>query len=138
MTSETRIAINAIATYGRTILRIGLGIFSSRWVLQSLGEVDYGLNGTALWWDWYTGWLTPSTAKDNKVLSPNKNLILKIANPSQKSSKHASTEKLLIVDKFCHTLVNKSKETLSTNLDTGQWPSSQSCSDLPQWGTMDC
>ena len=57
-------------------------------------------------------------AKDNKVLSPNKNLILKIANPSQKSSKHTSTEKLLIVDKFCHTLVNKSKETLSTNLDT--------------------
>ena len=45
MTSGTRIAVNAMATYGRTLLRIGLGIFSSRWVLQSLGEVDYGLLG---------------------------------------------------------------------------------------------
>lgn len=34
-----------MATYGRTILRMALGLFSSRWVLQSLGEVDYGLMG---------------------------------------------------------------------------------------------
>ena len=56
--------------------------------------------------------------KDNKVLFPNKNIIVKVTNPSQKSSKHTNPEKLLIVDKFCHTLVHKSKETLSTNLDT--------------------
>ena len=43
--ANKRIAINAIATYGRTLLRIALGLFSSRWVLQSLGEVDYGLMG---------------------------------------------------------------------------------------------
>lgn len=34
-----------MATYGRTLLRMVLGLFSSRWVLQSLGEVDYGLMG---------------------------------------------------------------------------------------------
>lgn len=45
MNPNRRIAINALATYGRTILRMALGLFSSRWVLQSLGEVDYGLMG---------------------------------------------------------------------------------------------
>lgn len=45
MNPNKRIAINAMATYGRTILRMALGLFSSRWVLQSLGEVDYGLMG---------------------------------------------------------------------------------------------
>lgn len=45
MNANRRVAVNAIATYGRTLLRMGLGLFSSRWVLQSLGEVDYGLMG---------------------------------------------------------------------------------------------
>lgn len=45
MNPNKRIAVNAMATYGRTILRMALGLFSSRWVLQSLGEVDYGLMG---------------------------------------------------------------------------------------------
>lgn len=45
MNANKRIAINAIATYSRTILGMALGLFSSRWVLQSLGEVDYGLMG---------------------------------------------------------------------------------------------
>lgn len=45
MNANKRIAINAVATYSRTILGIFLGLFSSRWVLQSLGEVDYGLMG---------------------------------------------------------------------------------------------
>jgi len=45
MNANKRIAINAMATYSRTILGIALGLFSSRWVLQSLGEVDYGLMG---------------------------------------------------------------------------------------------
>ncbi len=45
MNANKRIAINAIATYGRTILGMVLGLFSSRWVLSSLGEVDYGLMG---------------------------------------------------------------------------------------------
>ena len=45
MNANKRIAINAIATYSRTLLRMALGLFSGRWVLQSLGEVDYGLMG---------------------------------------------------------------------------------------------
>ena len=45
MNANKRIAINAIATYSRTILGMVLGLFSSRWVLSSLGEVDYGLMG---------------------------------------------------------------------------------------------
>ena len=34
-----------MATYGRTLLGMALGLFSSRWLLQSLGDVDYGLMG---------------------------------------------------------------------------------------------
>lgn len=45
MNANKRVAVNAMATYGRTLLRMGLGLFSSRWVLESLGEVDYGLMG---------------------------------------------------------------------------------------------
>lgn len=45
MTTGQRILLNALATYGRTLLAIFLGLFSSRWVLAALGEVDYGLMG---------------------------------------------------------------------------------------------
>ena len=45
MTASQRIAINTLATYGRTILGIALGLFSGRWVYQALGEIDYGLMG---------------------------------------------------------------------------------------------
>lgn len=45
MTTGQRILFNALATYGRTLLAIFLGLFSSRWVLASLGEIDYGLMG---------------------------------------------------------------------------------------------
>lgn len=45
MTAGNRIILNALATYGRTLLQMGLGLFSSRWVLQSLGVTDYGLMG---------------------------------------------------------------------------------------------
>ena len=55
--------------------------------------------------------------KDNKVLSPKKNSTIKITNPSPKKSKNATNEKLINLDKYNHTVV-KSKETLSTNLDT--------------------
>lgn len=43
MTSSHRIILNTLATYGRTVFAMALGLFSSRWVLQSLGSVDYGL-----------------------------------------------------------------------------------------------
>lgn len=45
MTSGQRILVNALATYGRTLLAIFLGLFSSRWVLAALGDIDYGLMG---------------------------------------------------------------------------------------------
>lgn len=45
MTANRRILLNILATYGRSILNIGLGLFTTRWVLASLGQVDYGLYG---------------------------------------------------------------------------------------------
>ena len=45
MTSSQRIILNTLATYGRTVFAMALGLFSSRWVLQALGSVDYGLMG---------------------------------------------------------------------------------------------
>ena len=43
MTSSHRIVLNAAATYGRSLIAIVLALFSSRWVLHSLGQSDYGL-----------------------------------------------------------------------------------------------
>ena len=45
MTGGQRILLNTFATYGRTLLAIFLGLFSSRWVLAALGDIDYGLMG---------------------------------------------------------------------------------------------
>ena len=45
MTSSQYILLNTVATYGRIVFATALGLFSSRWVLQALGEVDYGLMG---------------------------------------------------------------------------------------------
>ena len=45
MTPSQRILLNTLATYGRTIFAMGLGLFSSRWILQALGDVDFGLMG---------------------------------------------------------------------------------------------
>ena len=45
MTANRRIFLNIIATYGRSLLSLALGLFSGRWVLMALGEVDYGLYG---------------------------------------------------------------------------------------------
>lgn len=45
MTDRKRIAINALATYGRTVYSVACGLFVSRWVLMALGSVDFGLYG---------------------------------------------------------------------------------------------
>ena len=45
MTANARIALNVVATYGRSLYALVLGLFSSRWVLMSLGQVDFGLYG---------------------------------------------------------------------------------------------
>lgn len=45
MTENRRIFLNAVASYGRSLFAIACAIFTSRWVLAALGEVDYGLLG---------------------------------------------------------------------------------------------
>lgn len=45
MTANQRIAVNFLATYGRSLFALACGLFSGRWLLMSLGEVDYGLYG---------------------------------------------------------------------------------------------
>jgi len=39
----SRIALNTGVTYLRSILGVGLALFSSRWILQALGTTDFGL-----------------------------------------------------------------------------------------------
>lgn len=45
MREGRRIALNVIATYGRTLLGVVCGLFSVRWILSALGKTDYGLLG---------------------------------------------------------------------------------------------
>lgn len=45
MTASTRIIFNTLATYGRSVFALVLGLFSSRWVLGALGKEDFGLFG---------------------------------------------------------------------------------------------
>lgn len=45
MTERKRIAVNIVATYGRSLYALVIGLFCGRWALMALGEVDYGLIG---------------------------------------------------------------------------------------------
>ena len=45
MSPTTRIILNTIATYGRSVVGLAFGLFSTRWVLQALGANDLGLYG---------------------------------------------------------------------------------------------
>jgi len=45
MTENKRIAVNIFATYGRSVFSMLCGLFSSRWILMSLGQTDFGLYG---------------------------------------------------------------------------------------------
>ncbi len=45
MSPNRRIFLNIIATYGRSLYALVLGLFCGRWVLQALGHTDYGLMG---------------------------------------------------------------------------------------------
>ena len=45
MTENKRIVVNTLATYGRSLFALILGLFSSRWVLGALGKEDFGLFG---------------------------------------------------------------------------------------------
>jgi len=45
MRASSRILLNTGGTYARSLLVLALGLFSTRWVLQGLGAVDFGLFG---------------------------------------------------------------------------------------------
>lgn len=45
MSPNRRILLNIIATYGRSLYALAVGLLTARWALQALGEVDYGLMG---------------------------------------------------------------------------------------------
>lgn len=45
MSPNRRIILNILATYGRSLYALVLGLFTARWALQILGHVDYGLMG---------------------------------------------------------------------------------------------
>ena len=45
MSPNRRIFLNVLATYGRSLYALACGLFTARWVLMTLGEVDYGLIG---------------------------------------------------------------------------------------------
>lgn len=45
MKPSTRIILNTLATYGQSVFGMALSLFSARWVLQALGQSDFGLFG---------------------------------------------------------------------------------------------
>lgn len=45
MSPNRRIILNIVSTYGRTVIGVLCGIFSTRWVLMALGKEDFGLFG---------------------------------------------------------------------------------------------
>lgn len=45
MTPNARIFLNIVATYGRSLYALAIGLFCGRWTLMALGSVDYGLYG---------------------------------------------------------------------------------------------
>ena len=45
MSPNRRIILNTLATYGRSVVGVCLGLFSARWVLEALGQSDFGLYG---------------------------------------------------------------------------------------------
>lgn len=45
MKSSTRIILNTLATYGQSLFGLFVSLFTARWVLQALGQSDFGLYG---------------------------------------------------------------------------------------------
>ena len=43
MSPNRRIFLNIVATYGRSLYALVIGLFCGRWTLMALGEVEYGL-----------------------------------------------------------------------------------------------
>jgi O-antigen/teichoic acid export membrane protein len=45
MKPSTRIIVNTLATYGRSLFALVVSLFSARWILLALGQTDFGLYG---------------------------------------------------------------------------------------------
>ena len=45
LSEKRRILINVLVTYLRSLVALVCGIFTGRWMLMSLGQVDLGLYG---------------------------------------------------------------------------------------------
>lgn len=45
MTANRRIFLNIVATYGRSLYALVIGLFCGRWSLMALGQSDYGIMG---------------------------------------------------------------------------------------------
>lgn len=45
MTARTRILVNVVVSYGRSLFALVCGLLAGRWALQALGSVDFGLYG---------------------------------------------------------------------------------------------
>jgi len=45
MKASTRIILNTAASYGRSLFAIAVSLFSTRWILEALGQSDFGLFG---------------------------------------------------------------------------------------------
>ena len=45
MRSSTRVALNTLVSYARSVAGLVFGLFSSRWILAALGQTDYGIYG---------------------------------------------------------------------------------------------
>lgn len=62
MTQNKRILLNIVATYGRSVYSLIVGVFTARWALQALGQTDYGLIGVV-------GGLTSFVSFFNNILA---------------------------------------------------------------------
>ena len=67
MSPNRRIFLNIVATYGRSLYALVLGLFTGRWVLMALGQVDYGLyglvGGLAIFISFFNGLLSGAIAR---------------------------------------------------------------------------
>lgn len=79
MSPNRRIALNIVATYGRSLYSLVIGLFCGRWALMALGEVDYGLYGVI-------GGLTAFIAFFNAVLAGTVSRFYAVAIGKEKSA----------------------------------------------------
>ena len=65
MTENRRIFWNIVATYGRSLYSLAVGLFTARWALNALGVTDYGLYGVVGGLTVFIGFLNGTLAGAN-------------------------------------------------------------------------